>query len=100
MKISQKNNFTLPKSQDEYFIYKSFNNWNVLEVTLVVAAYENSIESISAPTPQNVQTHSIRRQQPTTCLSVFDHFVGLALKGLRWRFLLSSMNYFRKKVSS
>ena len=24
---------------------------------------------------------SIRRQQPTNCLSVFDHLVGLALKG-------------------
>ena len=23
------------------------------------------------------------RQQPTNCLSVFDHFVGLALKGLK-----------------
>ena len=35
------------------------------------------------PTPQNGQTHStIRRQLPTNCLSVFDHFVGLALKGL------------------
>ena len=28
------------------------------------------------------QTQIIRRQQPTNCLSVFDHFVGLALKGL------------------
>ena len=28
------------------------------------------------------QTQTIRRQQPTNCLSVFDHFVGLALKGL------------------
>ena len=26
-------------------------------------------------------TQTIRRQQPTNCLSVFDHFVGLALKG-------------------
>ena len=26
--------------------------------------------------------HTIRRQQPTNCLSVFDHFVGLALKEL------------------
>ena len=25
-------------------------------------------------------TQTIRRQQPTNCLSVFDHFVGLALK--------------------
>ena len=27
--------------------------------------------------------HSPRRLLPTNCLSVFDHFVGLALKGLR-----------------
>ena len=27
-------------------------------------------------------TQTIRRQQPTNCLSVFDHFVGLALTGL------------------
>ena len=27
-------------------------------------------------------TQTIRRQQPVNCLSVFDHFVGLALKGL------------------
>ena len=28
-------------------------------------------------------TQTIRRQQPTNCLSVFDHFVNLALKGLK-----------------
>ena len=28
-------------------------------------------------------TQTIRRQQPMTCLSVFDHFVGLALRGLK-----------------
>ena len=28
------------------------------------------------------QTQTIRRQQPKNCLSVFDHFMGLALKGL------------------
>ena len=27
-------------------------------------------------------TQIIRRQQPTNCLSVFDHFMGLALKDL------------------
>ena len=27
-------------------------------------------------------TQTIRRQQPTNCLSVFNHFMGLALKGL------------------
>ena len=30
------------------------------------------------------RTQTIRRQQPTTCLSVFDHFVGLVLKGLNF----------------
>ena len=33
--------------------------------------------TLKAPTPQNGQTHS------NSCLSVFDHFVGLAFKGLR-----------------
>ena len=28
------------------------------------------------------RTQTIRRLLPTTCLSVFDHFVGLALEGL------------------
>ena len=37
---------------------------------------------LSAPTPQNGQTQTIRQQQLTYCLNVFDHFVGLALKGL------------------
>ena len=27
-------------------------------------------------------TQTIRRQQPTNCLSVYDHFVGLEFKGL------------------
>ena len=26
-------------------------------------------------------TQTIRQQQPTNCLSIFEHFVGLALKG-------------------
>ena len=36
------------------------------------------------PIPQNGQTHSKRfiGELPTNCLSVFDHFVKLALKGL------------------
>ena len=28
-------------------------------------------------------TQTIRQQQPMNCLSVFDHFVGLTLKGLK-----------------
>ena len=32
-------------------------------------------------------TQTIHRQQPMNCLRVFDHFVGLALKGLRYSIL-------------
>ena len=42
------------------------------------------------PTPQNGQPHSIRRLLPTNRLSVFEHFVGLALKGLN---LLKSQHF-------
>ena len=34
-----------------------------------------------------------RRQQPTNCLSVFDHFMGLALKGLQTCSLLNLEEY-------
>ena len=39
--------------------------------------------TLQAKTPQNGQTHSICPLLPTNCLSVFDHFLELALKGLR-----------------
>ena len=43
--------------------------------------------TLSAPTPQNGQyTQTIIRQNPTNYLSMFDHFVGLALKGLSYFF--------------
>ena len=34
--------------------------------------------TLLAPTPQNGHTHAIRWLLPANCLSVFDHFVGLA----------------------
>ena len=36
---------------------------------------------------KHIQT--IRQQKPTNCLSVFDHFVGSALKGLSLNALIS-----------
>ena len=38
------------------------------------------------------------RHEPTNCLSVFDHFVGLALKGLRFILLRAFYKNFLKKV--
>ena len=41
--------------------------------------------------PKNGQTYStIRGLLPTNCLSVFDHFVGLELKGLTSLILVNS----------
>ena len=39
--------------------------------------------------PHKIVKHTqiIRRQEPTNCLSVFDHSVGLALKGLNIRLI-------------
>ena len=38
-------------------------------------------------------TETIRRLLPTNCLSVFDHFVGLALKGLICFQIMKSESY-------
>ena len=41
------------------------------------------ILTLKTPIPQNVQEYLNNfRQQPANCLSVFDHFAKLALKGL------------------
>ena len=37
--------------------------------------------TLSAPTPQNSQTHS--NNSSANCSSVFDHFLELTLKGLK-----------------
>ena len=38
-------------------------------------------------------TQTIHRQEPTNCLSVSDHFVGFALKGLKKNFFWYSFVY-------
>ena len=44
---------------------------------------EKSVDSLSAsPTKWVKHIQAIRKQKSTNCLSVFDHFVGLALKFL------------------
>ena len=37
-------------------------------------------------------TQTIRRQKSTNCFSMFDHFVGLALKGLNHGIILFGEN--------
>ena len=44
-------------------------------------------------------TQTIRRQQPTTSLSAFDHFVGLALKGLMKNWDNSKFTYIVKGLT-
>ena len=44
--------------------------------------FKLAILTFQAPTHKMVKhAQKIRRQKPTNCLSVYDHFVGLALKG-------------------
>ena len=42
-------------------------------------------------------TQTIRREKPTNCFSVFDHLVGLALKGLRGLTVLMKLKLFKYK---
>ena len=42
---------------------------------------------MKVPTQQNGRTQTIRRLLPTNCLSVFDHFAVLVLKGLQFQFI-------------
>ena len=49
-------------------------------------------------TPQNGQNTQASRQQSTNSLSVFDHFVGLALKRLKVSFL-NSWKILRKRYT-
>ena len=43
--------------------------------------FKSSIEHVSFPTDKIKRKRDKNRQQPTNCLSVFNHFVGLALIG-------------------
>ena len=50
-------------------------------------------------------TQTIRRQQPTSCLSAFNDFVGLTLKGLKisqisvpWS--LEACNFIKERLAS
>ena len=69
------------------FIDEKYVSWHQASMTM------NFLWEIDCPTktrqpfkrqPHKMvkQTQTIRWQQPTNCLSVFEHFVKLALKGL------------------
>ena len=46
--------------------------------------FEKIVNPLSAQPHKMIKhTQTIRRLLPTNCLSVFDHFAGLALKGLK-----------------
>ena len=45
-------------------------------------------------------TQTIHWQQPTNCLSMFNCFVGLALKGLRYLSVVYSLTIHQKNIFS
>ena len=54
-----------------------------LELFLKRSLYEsNKMDPLSAPHKMVKHTQTIRRLLPTNCLSVLNHFVELAMKGL------------------
>ena len=58
-------------------------NRNCVEYELRVNSKVTGFNPLTAdPTKWSNTVKKNRRQQPTNCLSVFDHFVGLAIEGL------------------
>ena len=57
-------------------------NENLLTKLLAKIAKYFGLTPLNANPTKWSDTQTIRQQQPTNCLSAFDHFVGLALKGL------------------
>ena len=60
------------------------NLYHVIQKTMSPRKSEKDviINPLSANPTKWSNTQTIRRQKPTNCLSVFDDFVGLVLKGL------------------
>ena len=58
----------------------------VIKLGLIVRAAVNPLSA--NPTKWSNRLKQFVGNMPTNCLSVFDHFVGLALKGLRHRCVL------------
>ena len=78
-------------SEEEYFqlelkqgkIVQEYNQW---------VEYNSFFDPLSANPPNWSNTlKTIRRLLPTNCLGVFNHFVGLALKGLNTEIMISFM---------
>ena len=65
------------------FLISSKQIWMIKEVSCNAQVYERNINHLRAnPTKWSNTLKQFVGKLPTNCLVVFDHFVGLALKGL------------------
>ena len=73
-----------------------FTDRLILTSGFLIKEFKNSkLQVMGQPHKMVKHTHTIRWQKPTNCLSVFDHFVRLTLKGLKS--LSSLFLFFTKK---
>ena len=77
IKISLILNLEVVKSKIQVETWRGTHPISNLFVTFIKPLTANSIKIVK-------HTQAIRRQNPTNRLSVFDHFVRLALKALTW----------------
>ena len=69
----------LPLRYFEHCFTLSESTFNFYPVASLETVFVNPLRANSTMIRH---TETIRRQKPTNCLSVLDHFVGLARKGL------------------
>ena len=84
-KFSLRINWTL-NLNFSFFNHVKTNNWKtVTKVKFLLCSTNRNlvVNHWTANLIKSSNTQTIRRQQPTNCFSVFDHFVVLALKGLK-----------------
>ena len=56
-----------------------------IQKNLKATLYTNVSKEVFNPSSANpTKWSNTLKQQPTNCLNVFDHFVGLVLKGLKF----------------
>ena len=77
-------NILLARANNNYFMDNFFlstiTEWNKLDLIIQNSTGPNPLSA--NPTKWSNTLKTIRQQQPTNCLRVFDHFVGLTLKRL------------------
>ena len=64
-------------------ITKGCSTYTVESISFSLNGYIHEVNVLIFKRQPHKMVNTLKQFEPTNCLSVFDHFVGLALKGLK-----------------